>query len=217
MKLVHLLTGEPEESLREHARQLQAESEYLSSEEFLSRNTDGAGNPLARVYSRTEARELFKDFAKVELRTYFLNKRWLPVLGPILPRSLESQMASTMGLAFVDLCYKRAMKNLLITGGAGFIGSHLVDRLLAPTSNASQSLTTSTTSTIHRSSAPTFASTSKIRVTTSSKSTFAIVPHSNKYSKATTSIASSISLLAPACDLRSPNRSFTLKQTSTAR
>jgi ubiquinone/menaquinone biosynthesis C-methylase UbiE len=97
VKLVQLLTGEPEESLREHARQLKDQSEYLRSEEFLSRNTDGAGNPLARVYSRSEARDLFKDFSHVDLRTYFLNKRWLPVLGPILPRSLESRMASRWG------------------------------------------------------------------------------------------------------------------------
>lgn len=97
VKLVHKLTGEPEESLREHAKELRAKPEYLSSEEFLSRNTDGARNPLARVYSRKEARELFADFAEVETRTYFLNKRWLPILGPILPRSLESQMASRWG------------------------------------------------------------------------------------------------------------------------
>lgn len=97
VKFVHLLTGEPEDSLREHARQFKAQADYLSSEEFLSRNTDGAGNPLARVYSREEARELFKDFTHVELRTYFLNKRWLPLIGPILPRSVESQMASRWG------------------------------------------------------------------------------------------------------------------------
>jgi ubiquinone/menaquinone biosynthesis C-methylase UbiE len=97
VKLVHLLTGEAEDSLYEHAQRLKDQSDYLSSEEFLSRNTDGAGNPLARVYSRAEARELFKDFAHVELRTYFLNKRWLPLLGPILPRSVESQLAARWG------------------------------------------------------------------------------------------------------------------------
>jgi SAM-dependent methyltransferase len=97
VKLVHLLTREPEDSLREHARQLQTKSQYLNSEEFLSRNTDGASNPLARVYSRSEARELFKDFAHVELRTYFLNKRWLPILGLLLPRSIESQLAARWG------------------------------------------------------------------------------------------------------------------------
>jgi ubiquinone/menaquinone biosynthesis C-methylase UbiE len=97
IKLVHLLTGESPERLKEHAQRLRQERSYLSSEEFLSQNTDGAGNPLARVYSRKEASELFKDFSKVELRTYFLNKRWLPIVGPLLPRSLESRLAARWG------------------------------------------------------------------------------------------------------------------------
>ena len=97
VKLVHLLTGEAEERLREHARLLKIQSDYSNSEEFLSQNTDGAGNPLARVYSRSEARELFKDFAHVEMRTHFLNKRWLPLLGAILPRSVELRLAARWG------------------------------------------------------------------------------------------------------------------------
>ncbi len=97
VKLVHLLTGEAEDRLREQARLLKIQSDYSNSEEFLSQNTDGAGNPLARVYSRAEARELFKDFEHVEMRTHFLNKRWLPLLGPILPRSVESRLASRWG------------------------------------------------------------------------------------------------------------------------
>ncbi|HET7112270.1 MAG TPA: class I SAM-dependent methyltransferase [Pyrinomonadaceae bacterium] len=94
---VRLITGEPKDSLREHARRLRSESTYLGSQEFLNENTDGAGNPLARVYSRDEARELFRDFSKTELRTYFLNKKWLPIIGPILPRRLEARLASRWG------------------------------------------------------------------------------------------------------------------------
>jgi SAM-dependent methyltransferase len=98
VSLVHRLTGEPLESLRQHAAQLRNDrASYLTPEEFLSQNTDGAGNPLARVYSRGEARELFKDFAEVELRTYFLNKRWLPLVGSMLSRSAESRLASRWG------------------------------------------------------------------------------------------------------------------------
>ena len=97
LKLVQMLTGEPEESLRNHARQLKADSSYLSSEQFLSQNTDGAGNPLARVYSRDEVRGLFKDFKKVDVKTFFLNKRWIPLIGQVLPRSFEAQLASRWG------------------------------------------------------------------------------------------------------------------------
>jgi SAM-dependent methyltransferase len=98
LRLAHLVTREPVDSLREHAARLKLDSQgYLSSGEFLSRNTDGAGNPLTRVYSRREARELFRDFAEVTLATHFLNKRWLPLLGPLLPRAAETKLAARWG------------------------------------------------------------------------------------------------------------------------
>jgi len=98
IKFVSLATGEPVDSLREHAALLKASRNgHLSSDELLNQSTDGAGNPLARVYSRREARELFKDFRKVELRTYFLNKRFIPIIGNLLPRSIESTLASRWG------------------------------------------------------------------------------------------------------------------------
>ncbi|MGI9067597.1 MAG: class I SAM-dependent methyltransferase [Pyrinomonadaceae bacterium] len=98
INLIHRITGEPLDSLREHARLLKTEKEsYLKPDEFLSQNTDGAGNPLARVYSRREARELFKEFSEVTLKTYFLNKRWVPLVGSLLPRSWESRLASRWG------------------------------------------------------------------------------------------------------------------------
>jgi len=98
IKLVHRMTGEPIDSLREHARIVKASTNgYLSSDEFLSQSTDGAGNPLARVYSRREARQLFKGFREIKLRAYFLNKRFVPVIGTLLPRTIESALASRWG------------------------------------------------------------------------------------------------------------------------
>ena len=98
IKIVNRLTGEPIESLRDHARLLKTSTNgQLASDEFLSQSTDGAGNPLARVYSRREARELFSDFCEVELRAYFLNKRFIPLIGNLLPRWIESALASRWG------------------------------------------------------------------------------------------------------------------------
>ncbi|HMJ26019.1 MAG TPA: class I SAM-dependent methyltransferase [Pyrinomonadaceae bacterium] len=98
IRIIHRLTGEPVESLREHADLLRSSSNgYLGSDEFLSQSTDGAGNPLARVYSRREARELFTNFREVTLRAYFLNKRFIPLIGKLLPRGVESALASRWG------------------------------------------------------------------------------------------------------------------------
>jgi SAM-dependent methyltransferase len=98
IKLIHWLTGEPLASLHEHAKLSTVSTNgYLSSDEFLSQSTDGAGNPLARVYSSSEARELFKDFREVELHAYFLNKRFVPLVGNLLPRAIEAALASRWG------------------------------------------------------------------------------------------------------------------------
>ena len=98
LKLAAKLSGEPIDSLREHALFMKEDTEsYLAPGEFLNQNTDGAGNPLARVYSRRDALELFKDFARVELQTHFFNKRWLPVVGNMLSRSMEARLAARWG------------------------------------------------------------------------------------------------------------------------
>lgn len=97
LKLVHLATGEPIDSLQEHAKRLRGDQGYLRAVEFLSSNTDGVGNPLARVYSKSEARVLFQQFSKVDLKAYFLNKRFLPFIGNMLSTSLESRLARRWG------------------------------------------------------------------------------------------------------------------------
>ncbi len=98
LRLAQKLTGESFENLRQHAARMKRDGRgYLSSEEFLSRNTDGAGNPLSRVYNRTEARALFRDFAEVTFAVHYLNKRWLPVFGSLLPRALEARLAARWG------------------------------------------------------------------------------------------------------------------------
>jgi ubiquinone/menaquinone biosynthesis C-methylase UbiE len=73
-------TGEHPEVLEGH-RALLAEhgARYLRDRElFLSHNTDGPGNPLSKVYSRSDVRRLFGDFTRVETAVRFLNLRIYP-------------------------------------------------------------------------------------------------------------------------------------------
>ena len=97
IKIVHRLTGEPIDSLRDHASALKDPNGNFSAGELLNQSTDGAGNPLARVYSRRAARDLFKEFREVRLRTYFLNKRFIPLVGNLFPRSIEAALAARWG------------------------------------------------------------------------------------------------------------------------
>ncbi len=95
---VHAMTGEDENRLRELQKLYRNDkTRMLSTEEFLNQNTDGAGNPLARVYTRPEALKLFSRYAEARTEVHFLNKRWIPLIGRFLPRAFEKVLAGRMG------------------------------------------------------------------------------------------------------------------------
>jgi SAM-dependent methyltransferase len=89
------LTRERPEVLNGHRRLLsQYGLEYLRNRQlFLSHNTDGPGNPLSKVYTRDEARELFGAFTEVDTTVRYLNLRIYPggerVARSSLARRLE--------------------------------------------------------------------------------------------------------------------------------
>ena len=97
-RLVHRLTGEDETRLRElQAIYRRDGRRMLSAQEFLNQNTDGAGNPLARAYTRREAQDMFSRFREIKTEVHFLNKHRIPLIGRVLPRAVEGVLARQMG------------------------------------------------------------------------------------------------------------------------
>lgn len=97
-RLVHRMTGEDEGRLRELQQLYRRDPKrLLDRDEFLNQNTDGAGNPLARAYTRREAAAMFSEFRDVRTEVHFLNKRWIPLLGRLMPPSLESGLGRMAG------------------------------------------------------------------------------------------------------------------------
>ena len=95
---IHAMTGEDEARLRELQQQYRRNrGQMLSREEFLNQNTDGAGNPLARAYTRREALQMFSRFSNTHTEVHFLNKRWIPVIGRLLPHGVEKMLAQRFG------------------------------------------------------------------------------------------------------------------------
>ena len=97
-RFVHKLTGEDEARLREIQRSYRRDPfALLDRNEFLNQNTDGAGNPLARAYTRREALKMFSRFSATTAEVHFLNKRWIPLIGNRLPRAVEQLLARVAG------------------------------------------------------------------------------------------------------------------------
>ena len=108
------LTGESPDVLEGHRELLRKHGlGYLTDRErFLSNNTDGPGNPLSKVYSRSDVRALFSDFASVTTATRYLNLRVIPGGGRLSRLPIARRLERRFGWHL----YVQAVKGASLTG-----------------------------------------------------------------------------------------------------
>ncbi len=93
-KLLAKVTGFDEWKLKGHQETL---TQQLTHEQWVSMNTDGPYCPLAKVYNKAEADELFQDFAEVRQEVWEFNIDHWPGLAKILPKSMEHWIGRQWG------------------------------------------------------------------------------------------------------------------------
>jgi SAM-dependent methyltransferase len=98
-QLLARLAGKSEAALAGHRALLRRHGlSYLTDRQlFLSNNTDGLGNPLSKVFSRRQARDLFADFGEVETEVRFLSARWPPLLDRLLGPAAKEWLERRLG------------------------------------------------------------------------------------------------------------------------
>ena len=98
-RLVGRITGEPEDVLLGHRALLQEHGlRYLRDRQlFLNNNTDGPGNPLSKVYSKRQAREVFAQFDEVRTDVRFLHLRSYPGGKRLARTGLAQRLARRWG------------------------------------------------------------------------------------------------------------------------
>ena len=98
VKLVQKIWHESAEDLQRHSELInQSPSAYLDMQNMLNRNTDGPDNPLSQVFSKESATRMFRQFRSVRTEVMFWNPNWLPVLGKLIPQSIEGKLAARWG------------------------------------------------------------------------------------------------------------------------
>jgi ubiquinone/menaquinone biosynthesis C-methylase UbiE len=98
IKLSRAIFGETEQDLRRHAELIRENpGAYLEIQNLLNRNTDGPDNPLSQVFSKPSAQQMFRQFKKIKTEVMFWNPNWLPIIGKLLPHSIEERLASRWG------------------------------------------------------------------------------------------------------------------------
>jgi SAM-dependent methyltransferase len=79
------------------AHQQRARTTRFDKQRFLNDNTDGPGNPLSRVFSRSEATQLFAGFSDIQTSVRYFDKRHVPVVGKLIPDGLQDRLGRMAG------------------------------------------------------------------------------------------------------------------------
>jgi ubiquinone/menaquinone biosynthesis C-methylase UbiE len=95
-RLISRVTGFDQWKLEGH-RKLLTEKKNLSKQEWISMNTDGPFCPLARVYDRNEAAELFRDFENVRQEVWEFNVDHWPFVRKAISSSSEKWLGRRWG------------------------------------------------------------------------------------------------------------------------
>jgi len=90
------MTGIDVDLLRQYQQVVQAKPDW-GGQDLLNNNTDGPGNPLSKVYSRSEARRLFHRFRSVRTHVFWLASKNIPLVGRHLPRPLDHALGRLLG------------------------------------------------------------------------------------------------------------------------
>lgn len=108
--LIAKATGEERAVLEGHCELLREHgARYLTDRQlFLSNNTDGPGNPLSKVYSRDQARELFAAFGDVGTAVRFLNLRLFPGGDRLASTPVARRLGRRWGWHLYVVAVKRA-------------------------------------------------------------------------------------------------------------
>lgn len=86
-KLISKVTGFEEWKLEAH-REIMIRKEKMTKQEWININTDGPHCPLAKVYNKKEAAELFKKFDNLKQEIWEFNTDHWPLLGGLIPKKM---------------------------------------------------------------------------------------------------------------------------------
>jgi ubiquinone/menaquinone biosynthesis C-methylase UbiE len=103
--VLRTFAGTKSELLKEYERVIKGVTTW-TEQDLLNNNTDGPGNPISKVFTRWEAKNMFGRFSAVETKVHWLVKKNIPLIGRCIPRPIDYLLGRLMGWALYVFAVK---------------------------------------------------------------------------------------------------------------